>query len=54
MPAAIDKGVYYAIALNNTDTINFNSVDFNEKLSIKIKRHKKNGWLEELCAERSE
>ncbi len=45
MPAAIDKGVWYAIALNNTDEINFHAVDFNEKLSINIKDIKKmNGW----------
>lgn len=45
MPCAIDKGVYYAIALNNTDEINFHSIDFNDKLSIRIKDVKKlNGW----------
>lgn len=45
LPAAIDKGIYYAIALNNTDEINFHSVDFNEKLSIKIRDIKKmTGW----------
>jgi galactokinase len=45
MPAAINKGIYYAMALNNTDEINFNSVDFNEKLSIKISDIKKmTGW----------
>ena len=36
MPAAINKGVYYAIAANGTDTINFYAVDFDESLSIKI------------------
>ena len=41
MPAAIDKGMYYAIALNNSDVINFYSIDFNEKLSIKIANIKK-------------
>lgn len=41
MPAAIDKGVWYALATNNTDTINFISVDFNEKLSVKISDIKK-------------
>jgi galactokinase len=41
MPAAIDKGVWYAIALNNTDEINFHAVDFNEKLTINIKDIKK-------------
>ena len=45
MPAAIDKGIFYAIALNNTDTINFHSVDFNQSLSVKISEVKKmNGW----------
>jgi galactokinase len=45
MPAAIDKGVYYAIALNNTDEINFHSVDFNEKLTINVSDIKKmTGW----------
>ncbi len=45
MPAAINKGIYYAIAINNTDVINFHSVDFNEKLSIKISDIKKmTGW----------
>ena len=45
MPAAIDKGVYYAIALNNTDEINFHSVDFDEKLTVNIRDIKKmTGW----------
>lgn len=45
MPAAIDKGMYYAIALNNSDDINFYSIDFDEKLSIKISGIKKlSGW----------
>lgn len=34
MPAAINKGVYYAIAANQTDTINFYAVDFNEHFTI--------------------
>ena len=37
MPAAIDKGIYFATALNNSDEINFYSVDFNESLSLKVK-----------------
>lgn len=41
MPAAIDKGVCYAIALNNTDTMNFQAVDFNDKLTVRIKDVKK-------------
>ena len=45
MPAAIDKGIYYAIALNNADEINFHSVDFDEKLTINIRDIKKmTGW----------
>ena len=45
MPAAINKGIYYAIALNNTETINFYSVDFDQNLSVKINAVKKmNGW----------
>ena len=36
MPAAINKGVYYAVAPNETDTINFYAVDFDESLSIAI------------------
>ena len=45
MPATINKGICYAIALNNTDTINFYSVDFDETLSVKINAVKKmDGW----------
>ena len=45
MPGAIDKGIYYAVALNHTQTMNFISIDFNETLSIEIKDvHKMNGW----------
>jgi galactokinase len=36
MPAAINKGIYYAVAANATDTINFFAADFNETLSINI------------------
>ena len=36
MPAAIDKGVFYALAENNTDTINFYALDFDEHFSINI------------------
>lgn len=36
MPAAINKGIYYAVAANGTDSINFFALDFNETLSIKI------------------
>src|SRR5436190_12621333 len=45
MPAAIDKGIYYAIALNNSDELNFYSIDFKEPLTIKIADIKKlTGW----------
>jgi galactokinase len=36
MPAAINKGVYYAIAANQTDHIHFYAVDFDEHFSINI------------------
>jgi galactokinase len=36
MPAAINKGIYYAVAANHTDAVNFIALDFNETLSIKI------------------
>ena len=41
MPAAIDKGIYYAIGLNNSDELNFFSIDFDEALTIKIADIKK-------------
>ena len=45
MPAAIDKGIDYAIALNETDEINFYSIDFDEALSLNITGIKKmEGW----------
>ena len=45
MPAAINKGVYYAIAENGSNDINFYSVDFDEHLSIGIDEIKKmSGW----------
>lgn len=45
MPAAIDKGVYYAVALNNSDELNFYSIDFREKLTINIADIRKlTGW----------
>jgi galactokinase len=45
MPAAIDKGIYYAVAPNNSNTINFYAADFNEKFSIDVKEIKKStGW----------
>ncbi len=42
MPAAIDKGIYYAIAGNGTNTIHFYSLDFDERFSIDIHDIKKN------------
>jgi galactokinase len=45
LPAAIDKGIYFAIALNDTYEINFRSIDFSESLSLKMNDIKKmNGW----------
>jgi galactokinase len=45
MPAAINKGIYYAVAANATDTINFFAADFNETLSINIRDIKNlGGW----------
>ena len=45
MPAAINKGVYYAIAENGSNEIHFYAMDFNEWLSVEITGIKKmNGW----------
>jgi len=45
MPAAIDKGIYYAIGLNGSDELNFYAIDFKEALTIKIADIKKlTGW----------
>jgi galactokinase len=45
MPAAIDKGISYAIALNDTDEINFYSIDFDESISLKFSEvEKMDGW----------
>ncbi|MDP4284982.1 MAG: galactokinase [Bacteroidota bacterium] len=41
MPAAIDKGIYFAIALNNTEQVNFYSIDFNESISLSLSEVKK-------------
>ncbi len=41
MPAAINKGVYYAIAANGTGTINFYAIDFDESLSVAVTGIKK-------------
>jgi galactokinase len=41
MPAAISKGVYYAVAANGTSTLNFYAADFYESLSIAVNEIKK-------------
>ena len=38
MPAAINKGIFFAIALNNSEKINFHSIDFDESISLCIYR----------------
>jgi galactokinase len=45
MPAAIDKGIYYAVAENNSNEINFYAVDFDERFSVGIRDIKRDkGW----------
>lgn len=45
MPAAINKGIYFAIALNDTGRINCYSVDFDEEISLSLSEVKKmDGW----------
>ena len=45
MPAAIDKGIYYAMASNVSDIVHFYSIDFEEQFTIDIKLIKKeDGW----------
>lgn len=45
MPAAIDKGVFFAIAANNTETIRVYSADMNESLEIGLSDiHVMDGW----------
>ncbi|UEG50578.1 galactokinase [Ferruginibacter lapsinanis] len=45
MPAAINKGVYYAVAQNGTDECHFYAIDFDEWFSINIHEIKKiNSW----------
>ena len=41
MPAAIDKGIYYAIVANGTDTIQFHAADLVEHFSVDITDIKK-------------
>ena len=36
LPAAIDKGIWFAIAPNNTNTANFIAADIDEQLSIDL------------------
>src|ERR1700730_16356831 len=45
MPAAIDKGIYFAIAKNASDQIHFCAADFADQLSISIDEIKRSkGW----------
>ncbi|MFC4233102.1 galactokinase [Parasediminibacterium paludis] len=45
LPAAINKGIWFAIAPNNTHTANFVAVDINETLSISLTEVKNiEGW----------
>jgi galactokinase len=45
MPGAIDKGIFFAIALNNSEKINCYSVDFDESISVPLSEVKKmDGW----------
>lgn len=45
MPAAINKGIYFAIALNNSETINCHSIDFDEGISLPLSEVRKmDGW----------
>lgn len=41
MPAAIDKGICFAIALNNSTQINCYSIDFDEHISVPLSEIKK-------------
>jgi galactokinase len=36
MPSAIDKGIWFAVSPNNTDTVNFYSVDTEESYSVPL------------------
>jgi galactokinase len=45
MPAAIDKGIYYAVAANNSKELHFYSMDFDEWLTVAVADIKKmNNW----------
>lgn len=41
MPAAIDKGIYFAIALNDSEELNCYSIDFDESISVPLSAIKK-------------
>ncbi len=36
LPAAIDKGIYFAIKANGTDRFNFHSIDYSESISVAL------------------
>lgn len=42
MPAAIDKGIWFAVAANNTNKVNFVSVDLNDSYSTETDKIEKN------------
>jgi len=45
MPAAIDKGIFFAIILNNSEKINCYSIDFDESISVPLTEVRKmDGW----------
>jgi len=45
LPGAIDKGIFFAIALNNSDKISCYSIDFDENISLSLSDVKKmDGW----------
>jgi galactokinase len=45
MPGAIDKGIFFAVAINHSETINCYSCDLNENLSVPLKEVKQmDGW----------
>ena len=45
MPAAIDKGIFFAITLNNSEKINCYSIDFDESISVPLTEVRKmDGW----------
>ncbi|RYY41958.1 MAG: galactokinase, partial [Chitinophagaceae bacterium] len=51
LPAAIDKGVYFAIAPNDTRQINFYAADFDEHFSVDGSAIKKDeGWKNYLLS----